>query len=390
MLRVLVPLIVAMLAAAPPPASAAKRLPTDHDAARDKGCGKGWDAITHRRGTLRGLAGPPSGGSTIAVCDTRFGRTINLPVTGTRRNDEVLEVLARAGTRTIVRGYRDHPRGPSNDPFESRYVVDLRSGVRLPISEFGTQAVLRKTGRAYYVDARGTLLTFAPDGRRDALGHSPVSSSPLTFRGSVATFGRPSRRVSVEVTAQLRRLTTCAPGREGSAPVRGLVDVSERDDMRIWTDRAGVTRACPRQPTGELRLPCGAVTPGRPADPRLARFAAAGNRLAVHCAGAPDTVAVIDPAARTVLATHALGATGLSAALAVSESGAVVFTGRRDGGAGPKANVLFAVGPDGQAPRVLGEAGDEIRNVRFTTPSTLAWAEIERPGGPPQGRTATL
>ncbi len=383
MLRSLTPVLVVLVALVPASAEAAKRAPSTYDARLDKGCGKSWELVTHRRGTLRGLSDPVAGGSTIAVCDTRFGRTIRLPVEGTPRADERLEILLRAGRRAIVRGFRDHPRGPSNNPFESLYVVDLETRLRVPLSDFPRQSVLRSTGRAYYVDPAGVLYTLAPDGRRDVLGFSDTSSSPLTFNGTVATFGRASRRASVDVAAEQRRLAICAPGSAGTAPA-GVRFVSTRRELLAWTDRAGVTRACPSRPSGELRLPCGAAVP------RLVRVVAVGNRVAVHCTGAPDTVAVLDPIARTTLATHGLGAGGLDAELAVSESGVVVFTGRRDGLAGPKANVLFAVGPDGLAPRVLGEAGDEIRNVRFTAPTTLAWAEINRPGGPPQAKSAEL
>lgn len=360
---------------------------------RDKGCAKGTRFIQQRTGTLRLMTVARDGSLRAAACDVRYGRTVVLVVEGTNRNDAAARLVKRQGSRAVIRVTRVHSRGPSRDPFTTVNFVDLRRGLRIALDEEPYQ--LRPSGLFLFGEDRG-LISVAVDGRQDLLAAAPGGGPLRSFSvagDAVTVVGKAGARTTASVAGTLARLRVCRPGRAGTADTFRVFQDEAVTGVRVWTDEAGVGRACPSAPTGEVRLPCGVgLGPDTPGAPRLTATAIAAGRVVAHCAGQAggDTLTFLDPVARITTATIPLGGSGLQSAIAVSPDGLVAYTGRADGAGGPDTNVLSLAAPDGQGARVIAQAGVLVRNVRFTAPRTLAWTEIDRVDGPPLGKTADV
>lgn len=373
------------------PASAAARGQAKPSANSDKRCAKGARSVDVRKGTFRIVQVRRDGQLRAAACDTRFGRFVLLALPGANRNDGAGSLVRRAGTRAIVRGYRTHRRGPTRGTVEQ--FVDLEAGTRQVLDgRYGQRSLLRADGVFVFVDRLlRTLVALGNDGRADTVGAPAKATGRLadiSVRGRTVSYGPADRRLTVDVDAAITRLRACQPGRTGT---RDVATVSSFDDaLRIWTDRAGVARACPAVPTGELRLPCSLIDRGSPPPVHLGALAFAGPRLIVQCTGAPDSATLLDTSARSTVATFGLGGVDLAASMAISVDGVVAFTGRADGADAREANVLWVAEADGAGQRVVGQAGHLIRNVRFTGPRSLAWTEIERPDGPALSKSAEV
>lgn len=367
-----------------PPADAAAKTEkrgTAPDPARDKRCARGANQVLQRKGTLRAVR--TANRRSAGVCDTRYGVTVVVPTRGRQRFDAAATIEERSGDFAVVTTFRASSRTPS---LPTTVLVDVRrSRVDVLADEAG--AVLRPDGSALFAKAADTrsLTIAARNGRRDVLARVPAFGS-IVVRGSRVTFGSSSGRVTVDIPAQLARLRTCQPGPTGTAAAQ--IVRPPQSELGIWV-LDGITRACPTNPTGELRLPCD-PSPATPATSRRGSLDAAGTRLADHCLGTPDVVHVIDTVSRRTIAIHPLGGSNLESQIAVSLEGFVAFGTRIDGAPGPLVNAVQVTGPDGLGPRTVGQAGLLVRNVRFTAPRTLQWTARDREGGPAEGQTAGL
>lgn len=345
--------------------------PREPDRKRDKGCAKNANSVYERKGTVRIVELKDR--RNAGICDTRYGRTILVRVDGINRSDAEARVVRIAGDLVVVEGFRTASRAGRNSTYR---LVDVRRATDDRLVDRRLVVLFPGGGAAFATKtAPSRLIALGKDGRRDALAVTEPTTRPFTVNGSRVTLGRPSARITVDVAAQAARQRACQPGRAGTEKATFLT--APTTELAVWT-LAGVTRACPATPSGELRLPC------------ARRPAFAGARLAVHCPGSPDVVHVVDTTSRATLASHTLGGSALETQLAVSPDGFVAFGTRTDGAVGPLVNVLAVTAADGTAPRTVGQAGHLIRNVRFTVPRTLAWTERQRDGGPAEGKTAAL